>query len=203
MLIVGATGVLLPAVHTYLGRGATVVAVARNRARLTGLALAGGERLLPVSLDVFEPAAVDGALASAPLRDGVDAAVLYVAGTDDDAENEAVARLSQVVRGATLRILTSRWQPPPTAEPSSGRWPRVADRWHLLLGHSSVPGADGGFWHTPQQISAAAVAALAGGRDAVLGRSSPLGPHALPAAKDPEVGGIPATDAAERGPVRR
>src|SRR3954447_9871625 len=62
LLIVGATGVLRPAVQESVLRDWTVVAVARSADRLDRLAAEPEGRVLPVALDVYDAAAVSAAL---------------------------------------------------------------------------------------------------------------------------------------------
>ncbi len=171
---------LRPAVVESVRRGWTVVAVARSRPDLARLAAALGPRLLPVALDVGDAEAVDRAPTATVLRDGVDDALVYDSFDDDAAGNAALDRLAPLVTGTIVRILTSRWFPagaaiggsapdsgPLPACTAAGRWPRRPRRVHLLLGVEQI-GPDAG-WHSPEQISAAAMAALDARRDAVLG----------------------------------
>ena len=151
-----------------LARGWGVVAVARDRKRLDELAALAPDRITPVPVDVFDEAGLRSALALAVLRAGVDDALLYLPGGDDLVENAAAVSLSTMVRGTTVRLLTSRWTPPAPGGLADGRWPLVPGRVHVLLGRRSE--APGLHWHSPEQISAAALEGLRSGEDAVLGR---------------------------------
>ncbi len=165
LLIVGATGVLRPAALMCAGAGWTVLAVARRTDPLDELAAASGGRAIPVPFDVFDPAAVEAALASGPLAGGADQAVFYIAGEHDETENAAVDLIGRAVTGNVVRILNSRWAPPGDLPLDNGRWPRPPNRLHLLLGTK----ADGRTWHTPEEISAVALSVLRTGKDRTLG----------------------------------
>ncbi len=189
MLIVGATGILRPAVLSLAAAGWMVAAVARQHDRLDVLAADAGPGVIPLSVDVYDAGAVADVLGTAP---SFDAAILYLAEADDDRENAAADRLSRVVRGikvvrgnavvrsntvvrgTTVRILTSRWTPTTSPELTTGRWPRRPGRSHLLLGVGSDAG--GARWHTPEEISRAAIEVLRSGSDAVLGNPMHLRP---------------------------
>ena len=147
-----------------------MVAVARNMARLDDVAGEAPGRIVPVPVDVFDPAALGVALAGPALDGGVDDALLYLPGDDDAAENDAAGTLSTVVRGTTVRLLTSRWTPAFPGGLEDGRWPSGPGRVHLLLGHTDQPPGTPGYWHSPEQISAAALEGLRSGTDAMLGR---------------------------------
>ena len=165
MLIVGATGVLRPAVLSCVARGWTVVALARNEGRLDDLVAEVGGHVTTVAVDVYDAAAMAAVLASGSLRS--DDAILYLAAGDDLRENAAAERLSTAVRRTVVRILTSRWAPaPPT---TAGRWPTAAGRRHLLLGVAEADDGARGRWHTPEEISAAALHVLVTRSDLVLG----------------------------------
>ncbi len=172
VLIVGATGVLRPAALSCLARGWAVTAVARTPAGLALLVAEAGPRITPVPLDVYDEHAVGAAL-----REAFDDALLYLAAGDDDAENSAADRLQSRVRGTTVRILTSRWTP--SAELPAGRWPAARRRVHLLLGEHRDQTTGDARWHTPPEVSAAAISVLDSGSDSILGtpiRSAGKGP---------------------------
>ncbi len=165
MLIVGATGVLRPAVLACVARGWTVVALARDQGRLDDLVAEVGGNVATAAVDVYNAAALTAVLASGSLRS--DDAILYLAADDDERENAAADRLSTAARGTVVRILTSRWAPTPPA--TAGRWPTAAGRRHLLLGVAEAHGDAPGRWHTPEEISAAALHVLITRSDLVLG----------------------------------
>lgn len=165
VLIVGATGVLRPAVLSCVARGWTVVALARNEDRLDDLVAEVGGNVTTVAVDVYNAAAMAAVLASGSLRS--DDAILYLAAGDDMRENAAADRLSIAVRGTVVRILNSRWAPAPPA--TTGRWPTAAGRRHLLLGVAEAHDDAAGRWHTPEEISVAALHVLVTRSDLVLG----------------------------------
>lgn len=159
VLVVGATGVLRPAVEHLLGDGWTVLAAARGAARLAGLSA----RVLPVPLDVTEPGSVSVALA----QHRVDAAVLYVP-MAPDAVRHLLARYLADVPGPVVEILTSRWAATTDAAESP---PDMHTLTPAPLGTPVLLGWVGAErrWHTPAEISAAALHAFRSGQPAILG----------------------------------
>lgn len=174
VLVVGATGILRPAALRLLARGDTVVAVARGRMRLTALEAEGGRRVEVVPVDVTRAGAVASAVTPAStLAEPLDAAIVYAPRPPADAFEQVLGR----VTGPVVRILTSAQGEPRRAEgdePSAWPWardPRRSGELRLLLGWTGPAGAPR--WHTPEEVSAAALDVLDRGADAVLGRLRP------------------------------
>lgn len=148
VLVVGATGVLAPAVPLLLDAGHDVVAVARTAADLAALSERYGDGVRTLVADAtlssFDPGRLDGAILYGPATSA--ATVSGVVATCD---------------GPVVQVLTSAAADPgrtlPPAEPGVRR---------LLLGWT----ADGR-WHDAAQISRAAVDRLLGDDEAetVLG----------------------------------
>jgi hypothetical protein len=155
VLVVGATGILRPAVRSLSAAGRHVVAVARSAGDLHQLAVEV-RGVVPLAQDCLDPDALGGALSVMGLE--VRAGIAYCPAAD-----RAVLRgLAAVVGGPLVHLLPSAWAAP------GGRRPRVRGP-VLQLGWTGDPPR----WHTPDEVSAAALAVLASGDDAVLGRVRP------------------------------
>lgn len=174
VLVVGATGVLRPAALALDDRGEKVLALARPSSRLTELA-ASRRGIEAVPADLSDRTELPRIL-ERYLPDGVDLALLYSPAGDA----EVGQLLAAVVRRRVVRLVTSS-----AADPAGGAAPREAaddDRQAvLLLGWtdaatgpiSSKRSLGGTRWHTPQEISAAALAVLDGAPAGTLGRVRP------------------------------
>lgn len=179
VLVVGATRVLRPAVRALAARGASVAAVARTASELDALARESPGDVRPLVADATAddfgarlrraggPAGFTGALVYAPVL-----------------PPRAVTGQVAAALGAAplVLILTSEWAAPGNGAPASAPWaphllPAEArpggPRRPLVLGwRGTGPGTR---WHTPEEISAAALALLDDphGADAVLGEVRP------------------------------
>lgn len=189
ILVVGATGILRPAVASLVAQGWTVYALARSAAELAVLAHASDASsvaVVPVAVDYTDVTALRAALQAAlgaALPDsvgGIDAALIYAPA----AGAETLAVLRRAVAGQTVELLTSAAAEPAHAVdperrvaadaepfdlaalaqpvPSPGEW------WRLVLGWRPDR-----TWHSPAEISGAALRALQEQRNAVLGRVRP------------------------------
>ena len=155
MLVVGATRILRPAVRTLVDDGATVVAVARSTADLEALAVEVGA-VVPVAADCLDAGSLGDTLARRGLRPA--AALLYC----PTAGLVVHRRLAALVDGPAVQLLPSGWAAPDAAAVDLGGPV-------LQLGWTGDPPR----WHTPAEISMAALDVLSSGVDAVLGRVRP------------------------------
>lgn len=161
LLVAGATGVLRPAAVALLRRGHRVSALARRRAPLRVLAREAPGRLLPLAADHGDPGLP--ALLDAAERDAgpFTGALLYCPTAPDRAVREMLARVGR--GGVGVQVLTSRWAAPVDAGHGPWSWsdlpPSARPAPHtrlLLLGwRASADGGSG--WHSPEEISAAAL----------------------------------------------
>lgn len=166
VLVLGASGILAPVVGVCTSRGHTVVAVGRSQERLSSLRSRGTGALQLVSADAGSGAGLGQVVAAGPF----DAAVLY--GPAVPARHRAV--LLEQVHGRAVIVVTSE-----AADPSRASGPPAAlaasrDREGdavVLLGWSAEP--RGPRWHTPREVSAAAIEALDTGDDVVVGQVRP------------------------------
>lgn len=158
MLVVGATRILRPALDELRAGGDRVYGLARGAAALGKL-----DGVQPVAADVTSVSSVRAALRELPR---FDAALVYAPA----AAAGVLQRFAMQTDGPLVELFTSRWADPanrftgdPAALPSVGV--------QLLLGWTS----DGAStrWHTPAEISRAALDVLASGRPAVLGAVRP------------------------------
>ncbi|UQX88218.1 hypothetical protein M6D93_18305 [Jatrophihabitans telluris] len=164
VLVLGATGILRPAVVRLVEDGRTVVGVARSAPELAELAAVLGPRLIPAAADYLDTQGLLRTLTA--IVASFSAAVVYAPVADD----ETLAVLRLLTDGPVVDLLVSEYaQPAPGADPAAfclSELPaRQAAPWRsLLLGWTSE-----GRWHTPEEISAAAVEVLATGQDTLLG----------------------------------
>ncbi len=142
VLVVGATGILRPAAATLAAEGHRVTGVARDATTVP----AG---VTPCSVDAHDPEALAAALG----KQVWDAAVVYEPAITAD----AWAVIERVVEGPVVWVLTSAAAAPDRADPLN--LPGV-----LLLGWDPS-----GRWHTPAEVSAAALEVLESGRPRLLG----------------------------------
>ncbi|MFF3172211.1 hypothetical protein ACFVQ0_06280 [Streptomyces sp. NPDC057900] len=184
VLVVGATRILRPAVTALAARGSAVTAVARSEDDLCRLVAETPGRVGPLVADVTAPG-FGGVLHRAIGRSGLTGALVY-APSGTPAALEALTR-DLVVGGPVVLVLTSRWAAPEASTEQAGRagrwtpdslpapaWP-AQDCRRLVLGwHRDAGGAR---WHTPQEISAAALGLLdaPAEQDSVLGAVRPWG----------------------------
>jgi hypothetical protein len=155
VLVIGATRILRPAVVTLAGGGATVVAGSRSAADLDALA-AQVPGVVPVPADGLATGGLGTALTDLRLRPT--GGLCYLPGAD-----AAVRRqLAALVDGPLVQLLPSAWAAPDAQRQDVGGP-------SLQLGWTGDPAR----WHTPEEISTAALDVLHKGRDAVLGRVRP------------------------------
>ncbi|MEV5018895.1 hypothetical protein ACIGW1_06120 [Streptomyces sp. NPDC053780] len=179
LLVVGATGALLPAVRTATARGATVTALARNASALRDLERGTGGAARPLARD-FEAPGLREALSRAARDRPFTGALLYC----PLATPATVRTLTEAVPAGrpVVLLLTSAHAAPEGEEGDAGPWDpallpsgaRPAPDCRLLvLGWRTRP--EGSRWHTAEEISEAALRALdaAPPGDAVLGRVRP------------------------------
>ncbi|MEU6107491.1 hypothetical protein ABZ853_03630 [Streptomyces albidoflavus] len=179
LLVAGATGALLPAVHALTARGDTVTALARNAAALRELERRTDGRSRPLPRD-YEAPGLAGALAHASRTAPFTGAVLYC----PLATPATVRTLATAVPSGRPVVLlpTSACAAPGDGEPEDLPWsparlpaaarPRPGTRL-LVLGWRTEP--EGVRWHTAGEISAAALRLLdaPSAHDAVLGDVRP------------------------------
>jgi hypothetical protein len=143
VLVIGATGVLAPAVAAFSSRGDDVIAVSRHGANGS------------IGVDAQHPDALEAALAGAQWDD----AVVY-----RPAVSEASLRFVRAATpGRCVQVRTSD-----AADPSLGIL--IVPRDTLQLGWTSDPGRR---WHSPAEVSCAALEVLADGRPRTLGAVRP------------------------------
>ena len=169
VLGIGATGILRPAVASLLARDAPVVAVARDATALAAVAGATGANVTVRAVDARDAAALARSLVG--LR--VNGAIAY----DPAVSADSWTVLARLVEGPVVQVVTSS-----AADPSRPRHaPPPYPFTRLVLGWTAQ-----GRWHTPAEVSAAAVAVLTQAElnptrsawahaqnDAVLGRVRP------------------------------
>jgi hypothetical protein len=154
VLVIGATRILRPAVTGLATTGADVLAVARTASDLDLLA---GEvpAVVPVPCDALDVEALGAALAGHPRPA---AGLCYLPGAEADVRRG----LAALVDGPLVQLLPSA-AAAPNAEPADVGGPV------LQLGWTGDPPR----WHSPDEISAAALAVLSTREDAVLGTVRP------------------------------
>jgi NAD(P)-dependent dehydrogenase (short-subunit alcohol dehydrogenase family) len=156
VLVVGATGVLRPAVFALARDGRTVYALARPGARLDELVRPHVE---PVAVDYRDVGRLAAALPE------VDAALLYCPA----APPTSVDVLLHSTDGPVVWLLTSASADPADVGVEFRFGARVAPNvTRVALGWAGGPR-----WHTPEEISTAALDALGDGTERVLGAVRP------------------------------
>jgi hypothetical protein len=180
-LVIGATGILRPAAVSLAADGHAVIAVARNRRRLTDLVADCAELpglVVGLAADATSPEFAQKAHASADSA-GVEIARIaaYAPATDD----AVLAELSEQWNAPVLQVVTSSTAAPAAdASPMSGdRWdvtdlPPEPHRWRrLVLGWKRAESASA--WHTPEEVSRAVIDMLFApeNADRVLGALRP------------------------------
>lgn len=163
VLVVGATGILRPAAERLAGGGWTVLAAARR----AGALVDRGPRIVPVPLDVTVPESV----AEAVRVHRPEAAIVYARAAPEPAR----ALLSGILSGLpgpVVEVLTSRWAAPSKADESP---PDLGSLSPTPLGVPLLLGWVAGErrWHTPEEVSAAAVETFEERRPRVLGTVRP------------------------------
>ncbi len=146
VLVVGGTGILAPAVVGLAARGMVVSIVSRNKHRTSDI----GDIVVADVTNVpnFVTALGDRRF---------DLALAYLPFGDQAAWDVIDARADRVVQ-----VLTSAYAAPDGPEPPLPGRPRLILGWH-----------PSGRWHTPEEISAAALALTESGDEAVLGVTRP------------------------------
>jgi hypothetical protein len=174
-LIVGATRILRPAVEDLRTKHA-VFALARDVATI-----AGTDGVRPVAADLTDLEAMQAALRNTPRF----SAALVYAPRAAPGVRELIA---QHVDGRLVELLTSQWAAPEDTDRPDAIDPDTIDPdtidpdaidpaaldsvgVPLLLGWTADSGVPR--WHTPSEISAAALEVLVHGRPAVLGTVRP------------------------------
>lgn len=178
VLIVGATRILRPAVATLSERAGSVTAVARSAADLGDLAAAYPGRVTPLAADATAHD-FDAVLRAAAERAPLTGAVVYAPAV---APGTLAALVGAVVAGPVVVIATSKWAAPAASGTDTDAWTpddlpaaarSEAPSRRLVLGWRGT--GEAARWHTPPEISAAALALLdaPADRDAVLGTVRP------------------------------
>lgn len=149
VLVVGASGILAPAASALVERGAEVTGVSHRRQSPTGV-----DGLL---VDAHDLTALDAVLGTARWS----AAIVYAPAVTD----HALPRIAEAVDGRVVLVRTSA-----AADPAHGNEPVLAPD-VLLLGW--VDDGASTRWHTPREVSDAALEVLADGAPRILGTVRP------------------------------
>ncbi|MFS0895157.1 hypothetical protein [Microbacterium sp. 179-I 3D3 NHS] len=144
ILVVGASGILAPAASVLVSRGAAVTGVGRSRPMPDGVEA--------VHVDARDLGALDAALGSRRW----DAALVY----DPAVTESTLPRLAAAIDGRLVRVRTSA-----AADPAHGEPALLADT--LQLGWHEE--GDEVRWHTPDEVSAAALVVFDDGDPCTLG----------------------------------
>jgi hypothetical protein len=175
ILVVGATGILAPACASLVARGGAVLAVARTADDLDRLhadTLGAGGELSTLAADATSDGFV-GRLEALPLTGGLVYAPATVGGATD--------RLAERLGRRLVEVVTSSYADPDSAT-YDDRWAggelRPAGHTRVVLGwaldeNTADRSGPQSRWHSPDEVSAAAVEALTTGRDRVLGLVAP------------------------------
>ena len=160
VLVIGATGILRPAVSSLVLAGTPVVAVARGA---DAMAFAG-DSVTPLPVDASDPRALAEALGHQPFS----AALVYAPAVGLD----SLWLVRTTVTGRVVVVLTSASADTGTEHFDVGDLGRpMCDEVRLLLGwHGAGPDIR---WHTPAEVSEAALAVLADGQERILGSVRP------------------------------
>lgn len=152
VLVIGATGIHAPAAAALVARGDTVFGVARC---VDGMP----EGVEPIVADAMDPRSLS-------LSKGVDSALVYAPAVSD----ESLAALREHVTGRVVLVRVSA-----AADPSLGPLEVPADVLQLgwFDGEPDAPASTRSRWHTPAEVSAAALEVLADGVGRVLGAVRP------------------------------
>jgi len=150
VLVVGASGILAPAASALVARGARVTGISRSRPVPSGV--------VPLRLDAHDLRRLDHTLAESRW----DAALVY----EPAVTAETLQRIAAAVAGRVVLVRTSA-----AADPALGESTPVENT--LLLGWTTS--ASGIRWHTPQEVSDAALDVLDDGAFRVLGAVRPWG----------------------------
>ncbi|HEX4812264.1 MAG TPA: hypothetical protein VFV66_05875 [Nonomuraea sp.] len=173
VLVIGGTGILAPAVETLAERGTVVSVVSRSAARVAalrdGLAAAAGARVNGVIADVTGPPALAAALDEAAGTCGpIGLALVYQPFAPPEAWDTLVPRVNDLLVAVLVSAYAAEDAPSPPLR--DGRHGRLLVRYLLLGWHRD---ADGVRWHTPEEVSAAAVGVADRRFSAVLGAVRP------------------------------
>jgi hypothetical protein len=168
LLVLGATGALRPAALALASSGATVIAWARRPEGLTSFAEAAQVPVALVAVDYHDACAVALALAELTAAAPLDGALLYC----PDAHRDVVAAFSAAVDGPVVCLVpSSAAQPVADTEFDLAAVDVPAGSRRLVMGWVEELGV--ARWHTPEEISAAALEVLSTGRDSLLGHIRP------------------------------
>jgi len=159
--VVGGTGILRPAAAALARTGVAVTVAAR------GARAAAPAGTHPAAADVRDPvglaAALDAAIAA---RGPLGLALVYAPAAPAAAQAALAAR----VPGLLVHVLTSEWAAPGRDRTARDAWAAAGPGATKRL----VLGWRGARWHTPAEVSAAALAlALGAGHEATLGAVRP------------------------------
>lgn len=149
VLVVGAAGILAPAASALMKRGAEVTGISRRRRSPAGVD--------GLHVDAHDLPALDAALGSARWE----AAIVYAPAVTA----RTLPRIAAAVDGRVVLVRTSA-----AADPAHGLEPVLAPD-VLLLGW--VDDGRSTRWHTPQEVSDAALEVLADGEPRILGAVRP------------------------------
>jgi hypothetical protein len=173
-LVVGATGILRPAALSLLSVGMSVVGVGRDAGRVASLETAAAAlpgSLHTLALDAAQPGFVD-ALGHLLTRQslGLEAALVYAPATSPAVTEELMYRW----KPRLVELLTSESVGPLGSGVvwTVSRLPQVGDtRRRLVLGWRRESGHSR--WHSAEEVSGGALAALASSGDRILGSVHP------------------------------
>ena len=160
-MIVGATRILRPAVEVLVARGSPVVALARTQSDLDQLRASHPDAIDTVAVDYTDSKDLADMLAGPYL-----AGLIYAPHADE----RTWAVLRRHVHGPVVEIVTSAAAAPADGEPFELAMVASPEpqRHRLLLGWRPD-----GAWHSPGEVSSAAVDVLVSRRDAQLGSVRP------------------------------
>jgi hypothetical protein len=177
ILVVGGTAILRPAVHTLCAGNHDVAVLSRSREHLRSLAAEVSLHRTPGTMIALqgdfthEVEFAELLTAKTADRGPFAAGVIYA----PDAPATALDAMARAVTGRLVVILTSRYGAPDRPAGRQGYpAPFVRDDLQvnfLLLGWHGAAGS--ARWHSPAEISAAALEALIHGHDATLGSTHP------------------------------
>jgi hypothetical protein len=157
ILVTAATGALRPAALALASRGYAVTALARTAPRLDALAGQAGPLLRPLAVDSADPALGELLARAEQFAGAFTGALLYAPAV----ATQAWRTLGEYTAGPhTVRLLPSAWAEPPAHQPTAlpRRPPRNPEGVRtLLLGWYTEENGGGTRWHTPQELSEAAL----------------------------------------------
>ena len=151
VLVIGATGILLPAVLSLSAAGLDVVAVGRDDRKLAPLAAATS--VVTINGDLHDASALEATLRNARIEPA--GAIIYSA----DASATELRKIGALVNGPRLYVLASQFGAPPGDDQQGVVDSEALDQTlHgcvLILGWAATP--SGPRWHSPDEVSSAAL----------------------------------------------